>query len=173
MVAVTTPVVLASTMLALLTDTELSLRVTSKLVDLLIPVEAIAVFTSATSPVRVVIPVASTTAVVLASIALRSVAAADPETETPTPVGVLMPADVIADLTFAAEPQMRVNPVAFTTAVVLASIVFRAVAGAVPELRVTPTPEAVLIPPELMAVATSPAAPVSVVAAVALMVPLV
>jgi hypothetical protein len=117
---------------------------------------------SAAVPVRLVTTVASTTAVVFVSIVLRSVAAADPDSETPTPGAVLMPAEVIADLTFAVEPQINVNPVASTTAVVFASIVLRAVAGAVPALSVTPTPAAVVIPLELMAVATFPAVPVSV-----------
>jgi hypothetical protein len=84
-----------------------------------------------------------------------------------------MPADVIADLTLAAEPQMNVNAVASTTAVVLASIVLREVAGAVPAFRVTPISEARMMPLALMAVDTSPAGPVRVMTVVAVIAPLV
>ena len=79
-----------------------------------------------------------------------------------------MPAEAMAVLTLATRPVMVVTAVAFTTAVVLVSIVFRSVAAAVPASTVTPTLFAVSIVLALIAVAIALAVPVNVVTPLAL-----
>ena len=83
-------------------------------------------------------------------------------------MAVLIPADAITVFTSATRPVIVVTAVAFTTVDVLASMVFRSLAAALPAATVTPTLEAVSIVAVLIAVAISDAVPVSVVTLLAL-----
>jgi len=127
-VAVTTPVVLASMVFAWET-VALPVTVAATAVAVSIVVALIAKAISAAVPVRVVTAFALTVAEVLESIVFRSAAEADPELiVTPTAEAVSMVAALIAVAISAAVPVRVATEAAFTLTVVLLSRVFKAAA---------------------------------------------
>ena len=128
-VAVTTPVVLASMVFAWAT-VALPVTVAATAVAVSIVEALIAEAISAAVPVRVVTAFALTVAEVLESIVFRSAAEADPELiVTPTAEAVSMVAALITVAISAAVPVRVATEAAFTLTVVLLSRVFNAAAS--------------------------------------------
>ena len=137
MVAVTTPVVWASILLAWATVAVPLLTFAVTLPAVLIDDVAITSAISSAPPVMVVTALAFTPVVVLLSMIFRSAAAAEPASMvTPTAEAVSIPKALIAAAIFAALPVIVATGAAFTLTVVLASSAFRSAALTVPSLTV-------------------------------------